>query len=395
MNLSPYQHFCREQAEAGRLRGLRRMHSTRAGRVEVGGRELVNFAGNDYLGLSRHPLLLERSREWGDRWGVGVGGSRLVCGNLEPLDEIEKTLARGKGGEAALVMVSGFQANASILPALLDRRVLGAEPIVFTDRLIHASLHHGLQAAGVRQIRFHHNDLSHLELLLEQHRELPGPRFIITESVFSMEGDRVDLAALLALKERHDAFLYLDEAHATGVLGPDGFGLAAAFPGRVDLVMGTFGKALGSFGAYVVCATTLREYLINRCGGFIYATGLPPPVLGAIDAALELLPTLEPERQRLAAHGDRVRLALQGLGFATGHSSTQIIPVLAWEESTALAWAKTLEKAGLLTVAIRPPTVPPGTSRLRLSLSAAHDDATVDALITAFHHIPPPRASQP
>ncbi|TWA80314.1 8-amino-7-oxononanoate synthase [Azospirillum brasilense] len=354
-----------------------------AGRIRRGGRTLLNFSSNDYLGLASHPLLVERAGDWARRWGAGATASRLVCGTLELHAEVEVKLARLKGTEAALLFNSGWQANAAVLPALFDRELLGGDALVFTDRLNHASLHHGCAAAGVRQIRFRHNDLDHLETLLTQRAGEPGTRFIVTESVFSMDGDRADVPALAALAERHGAFLFLDEAHATGVLGPRGMGLAALGGGRVDLAMGTFSKALGGFGAYVAGSRALCDYLVNRCGGLIYATALPPAVLGAMDAALDLVPTLDAERARLQAMAERLRAAFDGLGIATAGSSTQIVPAMIGAEEDALALSRRLEERGILGIAIRPPTVPPGTSRLRFALSAAHTDADLETLVSA------------
>ncbi|CAO3382079.1 8-amino-7-oxononanoate synthase [Azospirillum argentinense] len=354
-----------------------------AGRIRRGGRTLLNFSSNDYLGLASHPRLVERARAWTERWGAGATASRLVCGTLELHAEVEAKLARLKGTEAALLFNSGWQANAAVLPALFDRELLGGDALVFTDRLNHASLHHGCAAAGVRQIRFRHNDLDHLDSLLAQRADEPGTRFIVTESVFSMDGDRADVPALAALAERHGAFLFLDEAHATGVLGPRGMGLAALGEGRVDLAMGTFSKALGGFGAYVAGSRALCDYLVNRCGGLIYATALPPAVLGAMDAALDLVPTLDAERARLQGMAERLRTAFHGLGIDTAGSSTQIVPAIIGAEEDALALSRRLEESGILGIAIRPPTVPPGTSRLRFALSAAHSDADLETLVSA------------
>ena len=239
-------HHCLDGLDrGGRRRRLRPVDRRADGLLEIEGRSLLDFSSNDYLGLARHPALIERARAFTERWGAGAGASRLVCGNLLPFVAVEEKLARGKQAEAALVFVSGFQANASVLPALFDVKVLGAEPLVYCDKLNHASLIQGCLAAGVRQIRFRHNDLDHLEQLLAQHQGETRPRFIVTETVFSMDGDRVDLTGLRALAERYGAFLYLDEAHATGVLGDGGFGLAKGLAGPRCLVMGTFSKALG------------------------------------------------------------------------------------------------------------------------------------------------------
>lgn len=373
--------------EALRDLARRGMHRTlRPGRNHAGlvvrdGRSLINASANDYLGLAHHPLLAERSAEWGRLHGTGAGASRLVTGTLDLHDRVEARLAAFKQTEAALLFASGWQANAAVLPALL--KAAGPAPLVFADRLNHASLHHGIQAAGIRQLRFRHNDLAHLEALLDERADYPGQRFIVTESVFSMDGDRADIGRLRALARQHDAFLYVDEAHATGVLGPAGAGLSVA-AGGADLVMGTFSKAFGSFGAYVAGSRTLCDYLVNACSGFIHTTALPPPVLGAIDAALDLLPGMNVARHHLQVSAERVRAALARLGIDTAGSTTQIVPVLVGDASASLELAAALERRGVLGIAIRPPTVPPGTSRIRLALSAMHDDAAIDRIIAVL-----------
>jgi 8-amino-7-oxononanoate synthase len=367
--------------QSGRRRRLRDSDRLADGRVNTAHGQLLDFSSNDYLGLSHHPELIARACAYAERWGAGSGASRLVSGNLPPHAVIEAKIAQGKGTEAALLFVSGVQANSTLLPALLDSRILGAEPLVYADRLNHASLIHGCAAAGVRQIRFRHNDLRHLEELLIRDRHETRPRFILTETVFSMDGDRTDVPALAALAQAHNAFLYLDEAHATGVLGENGFGLAHGLPNA--LLMGTFSKGLGGFGAYAAGSNMLRDYLINRCGGIIYATALPPAVLGAMDAALDLIPTLTAERARLAGHGVKFRAALHAAGLDTGPSTTHIVPLILGPEERALAMASALEAEGFLTVAIRPPTVPAGTSRIRFTFSALHTAAQREALTEA------------
>jgi 8-amino-7-oxononanoate synthase len=342
---------------------------------------MLNFSSNDYLGLSLHPLLAQRAAAWGREYGVGAGASRLVTGTLEAHARVEAKIAAAKKTEAALLFASGWQANASVLASLLR---FGKPALVFCDWLNHASLHHACRAAGVAQIRYRHNDMAHLAELLEAHEGAAGRRFIVTESVFSMDGDRADLPALRELAERHDAFLYLDEAHATGVLGPDGMGLSGTLPGAVDLAMGTFSKALGGFGAYVAGSRPLCDWLVNRASGFIHTTALPPTVLGAIDAALDLVPGMDTARLRLHGHAQRLREALRALGIQSGPSSTQIVPAIVGDEASALELAARLRAEGLLAVAIRPPTVPAGTSRLRLALSAAHSEADVSRLIAAL-----------
>ncbi len=366
---------------AGQRRTLRPAALDDHGRIRRDGRELIDFSSNDYLGLARHPLLIERARVWTEAHGTGSGASRLVTGTGEPHLAIEARIARFKHAEAALVFASGWQANAAVIPALLAA-VPGAA--VFTDRLIHASMHAGLAISGTRQHRFRHNDLDHLEELLSSKGAQAPARLILTESVFSMDGDRADIARLAAIAARHQAFLFVDEAHATGVLGPGGAGLSAEAPGAIDLIMGTFSKALGGFGAYVAGSRVMIDYLVNTASGFIFTTAPPPAVLGAIDAALDLVPGMEAERAHLAALGDRLRSGLATLGIDHGASSTQIVPAVIGAETAALDISRKLEESGLLASAIRPPTVPPGTSRLRLALRATHAESDVDTLLNAI-----------
>lgn len=364
-------------------RSLRALHRT-PDTVMRHGREVLDFSSNDYLGLSGHPLLRERAADWAMQHGTGSRASRLVSGTLDLHQQVEARLAAFKGTEAALLFASGWQTNAAVLPALfrLAREQTGASPLVFSDRLNHASIHHGCAAAGVKQIRFRHNDLAHLESLLNRHADQSGMRFIITESVFSMDGDTADIAALSALARRYDAFFYLDEAHATGVLGPQGRGLSHGHD--VDLVMGTFSKALGSMGAYIAGSRALCDWIVTACSGFIYSTAPSPPMLGAMDAALDLMPGLEAARVRLRENAMTLRRRLRQAGIDTGQSRTQIIPVITGDENATLALAASLETQGLLTIAIRPPTVPAGSARLRLALSASHDEAAIDRLAHAL-----------
>ncbi len=371
-----------------RLRRDLRPVAAGSGVVIRDGRHLINASANDYFGLSHHPALADRAAEWASRHGTGAGASRLVTGTLDLHERIEARLAAYKNCEAALLFASGWQANAAVLPALLKAAGQGAAgqgraPLVFADRLIHGSLHHGIAAAGVRLHRYRHNDLDHLAALLAAHAPEGACRLVVTESVFSMDGDRADLPALRRLADAHDAFLYVDEAHATGVLGPRGAGLSVE-AGGVDLVMGTFSKAFGGFGAYVAGSRVLCDYLVNACSGFVHTTALPPPVLGAIDAALDLLPGMDAERRRLHDSADRVRAALRACGRGETGSTTQIVPVAVGEADAALALAGALERRGVLGIAIRPPTVPPGTSRIRLAMTAAHDEATVERIVAAL-----------
>lgn len=362
----------------GRWRELRPAALGDGGRILRDGRELVDFSSNDYLGLARHPLLSERSAQWARAHGAGSGASRLVTGTGDAHLAVEARVAAFKGKEAALVFASGWQANATTIPALLAA-LPGAA--IFTDRLVHASMHAGL--AGVRQHRFRHNDLAHLAELLGRHGATVPARLILVESVYSMDGDRADIPALAALAREHDAVLMVDEAHATGVLGPGGAGLCAGVDG-VDVVMGTFSKAFGGFGAYVAGSARLRDWLVNAASGFIFSTAPPPAVLGAIDAALDLVPGMAAERAHLASLGDRLRSGLAALRLPTAGSASQIVPAIIGSEADAVALSERLAQRGMLAAAIRPPTVPAGTSRLRLALRATHAAADVDALLDAL-----------
>jgi len=377
---SRYQAFLDGLSQDRLRRELTAMSVRDARTLETGGRAYVNLASNDYLALRFHTALIDRAKDWAETYGAGSGASRLVTGNLDLFESIEAKVARLKEKPAALVMASGFQANASVLQALLDKTVLGAEPLVFADRLNHASMHFGCQAAGVRQLRYRHGDVGHLAELLTPYQGDSRPKFILTESVFSMDGDRAPIAEIASLAREHDAMLIVDDAHATGILGEGGRGLSAG----ADLVIATFSKALGSFGAYVACSKTMRDYLVNRCSGLIYSTALPPPVLGAIDAALNLVPGLDHARAHVAGLAAHFRVEAGALGYDTGDSSTQIVPVIAGTADAALQLSARLREAGFWATAIRPPTVPQGAARVRFAFTAAHTEADVDRLCTAL-----------
>lgn len=341
-----------------------------------GDRQLINFSSNDYLGLSKHPALIQMAQDYTQKYGTGATASRLVTGTYRIHQYLEQQLANACGYEAALLFNSGFQANATILPTLLDSSAL-----VLCDRLVHNSLLHGIRASRARFMRYRHNDLNHLESLLVKGSHKSYSRMmIVSETVFSMDGDRSDIDALIQLAQSHNAILYLDDAHAFGVIGKAGMGLAAHRAG-VDVVINTFGKAFGTFGAFVACTQQLRDYLVNYCPGFIYTTSLPPAVIGAITAALDLVPTLESERQYLNQQATNLRRQLQRLNLNTGDSNSQIIPLILGSEEQTLNLSQWLESQGILAVAIRPPTVAPGTARLRFALSSQHTLEHLNKLI--------------
>lgn len=346
--------------------------------VNINGYKMLNFCSNDYLGLSKHPLLRQKAIEFIKCYGVGSTGSRLVCGSYDYFETLEKKIADLKRSEAALIFNSGFQANISILPALTDRNSL-----ILSDKLNHNSIIQGAQLSHCKTVIFGHNDLSQLRYLLEKNQDKEYSRvLIITESVFSMDGDQVDINEMVEMAKEFQALLLVDDAHATGVLGHHGMGLTCGK--SVDLTIGTFSKALGSFGSYITCSKKMRDYLINCCSGFIYTTALPPSVIGSISAALELVPTMDKERQELHHKADFLRLCLHKLGWSTKNSTTQIIPVIIGSEEKTLALSDWLKKHRILAMAIRPPTVEHGQSRIRLSLSALHTQEHIEQLINAF-----------
>jgi 8-amino-7-oxononanoate synthase len=382
---SRYQAFLEGLARDKLRRELTNIEAVDARTIRVEGRDYVNLASNDYLGLRFHPRLIERAAEWAKRYGTGSGASRLVTGNLDLFAGIEAKVAKLKGKPSALVMASGFQANAAVLAALFDHTVLGAEPLVFADRLNHASMHFGCKAAGIREIRYRHGDAAHLGELLSQYQDDSRPRFILTESVFSMDGDVAPLKEIVRLARAHDACLIVDDAHATGILGEGESGLSTG----ADIVVGTFSKALGSFGAYVASSATTRDYLVNRCGGLIYSTALPPPMLGAIDAALDLVPGMDSDRAYVAKLAAWFRAGAQALGYDMGASSTQIVPLIVGAPEAALSLSERLRKSGFWATPIRPPTVPKGTARVRLAFTRALAESDADRLLEVLADMAP------
>jgi 8-amino-7-oxononanoate synthase len=338
------------------------------GKVRVDGEVRLNLSSNDYLGLAQDPRIIIAAQAAAARWGAGAGASRLVAGHLALHQAVEARLAEFKGTEAAVIFPTGYMANVGTISALM-----GPGSVIFSDRLNHASIYDGIKLSGAALQRFPHRDLDRLEQLLRQ-AGVARRRLIITDSVFSVDGDLAPLKDLVGLKERYGAWLMIDEAHATGVLGARGAGLAEALgvTARVDIHLGTFSKALGSQGGYVAGDRRLVDYLHNRARSFIYSTALAPPILGAIDQALTIV-AAEPERRLfLKRESQEFRQGLQAAGLDILGSETQIIPVLVGDNDRTLDFAARLMGQGLMAVGLRPPTVPPGRARVRFSLSAAH-----------------------
>lgn len=347
--------------------------------INVDGSEYINFSSNDYLGLSSHPELVKRSNQYANKYGVGSGASRLVTGNLAIHEAIEDKLARTFESEVAILFNSGFQANTSILPAVADRNSL-----ILADKKIHNSLIQGSLLSRATLKRFEHNNYEELESqLIEAEKKDYNRIWIVSETIFSMDGDQNDIDRLIHLSEKYNTLLYSDDAHALGVLGKDGLGLNFEKTG-IDISLGTFGKAFGSFGAYALCSKEMKDYLINYSGGFIYTTALPPNVLGAIDAGLDLLPRMNAERTQLLSDIDYLRNGIQKLGFDTLGSNSQIIPVVIGDEQETIDLSSYLKENGLWVSAIRPPTVEMNASRLRITLTVKHERNQIDQLLDAL-----------
>lgn len=362
-------------------RWLRTMEGATAPRMQVDGREVIVLCSSNYLGLATHPRLKAAAIEATERLGVCSAAARLIAGNNEFYHTLEERLAELKGREAALVYSTGYMANLGVISA-----VVGEGDAVYTDALSHASVIDGCRLSRAVVKVFPHNDLNALENLLKAEGGLRR-RLIAVNGVYSMDGDLAPLPDLVKLAKQYDALLLLDDAHGTGVLGERGGGTAEYFglegPEGVDIEIGTLGKALGSFGAYVVGSQSLREYLINRSRSFIFTCALAPPALAAAIAALELLGE-EPEiRERLWDNVRHFREGLHGLGLSTEPSVTHILPLMTYDRRQTMALSERLLELGVFCQGIRPPTVPQGTSRLRFTVTAAHSRADLDQALEA------------
>lgn len=362
--------------EAGLRRHLRALAGPPDAEVVVDGRRLLHFASNNYLGLASDPRLRAAATAAVERWGCGTGASRLITGHTELHAEVERRLAAWKGSEAALLFPSGYQANVGTIAALVGRG-----DHVYSDALNHASIVDGCRLSRATVHVYPHADV---DALARQLATTPrgGRRLIVTDSVFSMDGDRTPLPALVAAAEAYHSWLMVDEAHAAGVLGPSGAGLAEAcgVADRITVHMGTLGKALGSAGAYVAGSRELIDLLVNRARTFVYTTGLVPAAVAAAGAALDVV-AAEPERRAtVLAHAETLRRGFRALGL-DARGDTQIVPVVVGDNARALALAAALLARGVLVTAIRPPTVPHGTARLRVAPMATHTPAQIARLL--------------
>ncbi len=367
---------------ADQFRHRRTLTPLDAVHLEYEGRRYVNFASNNYLGLTHHPRVLDAAADAARRLGAGAGAASLITGHTPAHQRAEAALADWKGTEAALLLPSGYQANQAAIAALAQ---LPGDPRFLLDKLAHASLVQAVRASARPFRVFPHNHLPKLQRLLN---EAPAdqPQIVVTESIFSMDGDAADLPGLNQLKQDHPFILLLDEAHASGVYGPQGAGYAAelGLAGIADVTILTCSKALGLMGGAICGSAVLRDALLNSAPPAIYSTNLSPMLAGGIEAAIALVRTEPQRQQRVRDLAARVRAALRNRNLPIPPGDSPIIPVILGSESAALAAADRLRAQGLWTVAIRPPTVPPSASRLRITLSADHTDQEIAQLLTAL-----------
>lgn len=392
--LNDLQASLRRRELEGLLRRLRVLPA--GGRlVQVDGKSCINFASNDYLALSADPRLIDAANQANLRYGVGAAASRLVCGHLEPHENLERELAAFKHAQAALLLPTGYMANLAALTSLA-----GPGDLICMDKLNHASLIDAAAQSGARVRIYPHQGLGKLKRLLEDDARAPSDapsptrarrRFIVTDSVFSMDGDCANLPALCELRNCYDAILVLDDAHATGVLGPEGAGLAEHWnlTSQVDVTIWTASKALGGLGGIISGPRVVIDTIINHARSFIYTTGVPPAQAAAIHAALAVVAAEPQRRHRLAELSIRLRSGLHQCGWPlekvnSADPVTPIIPLVVGDAAGALALSSRLQESGFLAPAIRPPTVPPASSRVRFSLRADHTNADIDGLIQAI-----------
>ncbi len=363
-----------DRKQNSRLRQLNPVDRTENALL-VNGRNCIDFSSNDYLGLANHIFLKNRSIEYTEKYGTSSSASRLITGTLPIHLQLEEQL-KSLYGREALIFNSGFQANVSILPALTGRH-----DYILADKLCHNSLLSGCSASRASLVRYRHNDLDHLESLLQKYTEKKRSAvWVVTESVFSMDGDIAPLNETGVLCRNYGALLYADDAHATGLYGYQGLGLAAGNE-NTDLLLVTFGKAVGAFGAAALMSKKLKEYLVNYCNGFIYTTSLPPSVIGSVSASFEMLTGMNRERDKIHFNSSYLRKRLKDTGANYLDSNSQIIPVVTGSDSRTLMISEKLLANGFFVSAIRPPTVPEGSGRLRITVSAKHSQEQIESLV--------------
>ena len=366
--------------ERGLHRRLRIVESAQDRTVILEGKELLLFSSNNYLGLANHSALIQAGRQATDRYGCGSGSSRLISGSMQLHDDLETRLARLKQTESALFFPTGYHANVGVLSSLM-----GPNDTIYSDSLNHASIIDGCRLSRAHIEIYDHGDTTHLNELLNNSSE-SGQKLIVTDSVFSMDGDLAPLTRIVTIARHHDAWVMVDEAHATGVFGTQGAGLTEelGLSSQIDIQMGTLGKALGTFGAYVAGSRQLVDWLVNTARSFVYTTGAPPAVAASTLAALDIIEQ-EPGRRRQLWENTRfLSDGLRSLGYTLGDTSSQILPIIIGEERETMFVADVIFQHGVLAQGIRPPTVPEGTSRIRVTPMATHTREDLSRALEAF-----------
>ena len=369
--------FLRQRAEEGLLKTLKPVSCRYEGKIYLNKKEYIDFSSNDYLGLSGHPKLIAEAKSAIDKFGTAVCASRLMSGDLEIHHLLEEEVCRFKNKEAALVFNSGYQANIGIISSLYSR-----SDCIFSDRLNHASIVDGILLSGAHFFRFQHNNIEHLEGLVEKERNKFNKAIIVTETIFSMDGDRPPLKDLVRLKEKYNCEILVDEAHATGIFGKNGSGIVEqeGLDEEIDFIMGTFSKALGGFGGYLAASRKIIEYLINTSRSFIYSTALPAAVIACNLASIQLIKEEPYRRVKLLESAQYFREALKTKGFRV-RGDSQIIPLIIQDNIRTVEFAKRLQEKGYWVLPIRSPTVPLGEERLRFSLSFYHNREILKNLV--------------
>ncbi|MDE0145192.1 MAG: 8-amino-7-oxononanoate synthase [Nitrospira sp.] len=361
-------------------RQLRIMESPSDTTITIEGRRFISMASNNYLGLANHPAVSRAAIEAIEQWGVGAGAARLMSGTMTPHHQLEWDLAKFKQVEAALTFGTGYTTNLGLIPALIDRNGL-----ILADRYCHASLIEACRLAKATLRVFHHNDAEHLEKLLKK-REKARSTLVVTEGVFSMDGDLAPLPDLLALCRQHDATLVIDDAHGTGVMGKNGQGTVEHFGlnPRDAIQMGTLSKAIGASGGYVAGTTAFKDYLINTAKAFIYTTAQPPAIAAAASAAIRIIQDEPARRERLRTNQNALHAALTDLSFQLTDTQSPILPIIVKSPERAVEMSQALYEAGIYVPAIRPPTVPKHSSRLRLTVSSEHTQEQLENAVRSL-----------
>ncbi len=349
-------------------------------RVTVNGKSILLMCSNDYLGLSGHPALREAAQTAMNRFGFGAGASRLISGTMSVHQELEQKIARFKHAEAAILFNTGYGANTGIIPV-----IAGKNDVILSDSLNHASIIDGCRLSKAHVAVYRHRDMDHLQSLLKEHEKL-SRKLIVTDGVFSMDGDIAPLPAIVALAEKYQAIVMVDDAHATGVLGKSGRGTAEHFGLSKDahIQMGTLGKALGSFGAYAAGSNDIIDFLVNRSRSYIFSTALPPAVCAASISAIDLLENDQGRKASLWKNREHFVSGLRTMRIPIGQSETPIIPLMIGDAEKTLKVARRLFDLGIFATAVRPPTVPDGASRIRMTVTAIHTDEDVERALLAL-----------